>query len=89
MTLLRVILFPITTVLQVALILGAYWALSIGLYHYVSPFMPGYYEDSALADVQALLLMALLWDRFWGPSSHLLREVGRVLNAAKHEQEED
>lgn len=89
MTFLRGILFLVTTMFQLALILVGYWALSLGLYYYVSPFQPGYYEDAALSDVQAIALCFLLWDRFFGPYSKLLRDTAKILYAAKTNQKED
>lgn len=76
-------------IVQLALCLTAYWALSLILYIFVGPYMPGYYEDSGLRDANAILVTLLLWDRYFGPYSSLLRGVAKYLNAAKDNQRDD
>lgn len=62
-----------------ALYLGLAFLLAIGL----APFIPGYWIDQALGDTQALLLILLLRDRFFGEYSNLLRGVAKALANAK------
>ena len=85
MSLLKGLGFCILTVLQYGAIVALYWLLSIALYYFVSPYMPGYYEDSGLRDAQAFLTTFLIWDRFFGPYATLLRKVGGYINQAERE----
>lgn len=83
----KTLLYLPAVILQIAVLLLLYWAASIGLFYLVAPLLPGYYEDAALADMQAILLTLLLWDRFFGPYSHLLRGVAKTLKASRKQRE--
>ena len=71
------------SVSQCLSIVVVYWLIGIGLAIVLPHYLPGYDEYSALNDTQAILLVLLLWDRFFGPYASLLKGVSKTLKAAQ------
>jgi len=67
---------------QFIALLVLYLAASIAMAMYMPSYVPGYDGTAAFSDVQAIVLFLLVWDRFFGPYSTLLRNVARHLRKA-------
>lgn len=53
----------------------------------VMPSTATYYSEfNAVNDVIWFFVMMLLWDRFFGPTGHFFRKVGRLLVKAKESE---
>ena len=83
-----IIFGAIFAVSQCLSIVVLYWCIAIALAVIMPRFIPGYDALNGLNDTQALLLVLLLWDRFYGPYSKLLRGVAKTLKAAQKRRAE-
>jgi hypothetical protein len=78
-----IIVGALLAVLQCLSWFGVMMLLGLALAVVVPHLLPGYSEVSAVYDAQGILLVLLLWDRFNGPYSKLLRGVAAKLKQAR------
>lgn len=73
----------VLALLQVGLIAIIYYGLVLLFTISLGTILPGYALYDSFGDVQAFLIAVLLWDRFFGPYSSLLRDVAKTVRKAK------
>jgi len=77
------IVFCFLFAIQFSGVVALYIATAALLFFFYSSFIPGYWYDDAIGDAQGLWLMAIAWDRVFGPSAKVLRGVAKALKEAK------
>jgi hypothetical protein len=85
----RLLGHAILSVIQLAVVVTAFWGLSLLLLYYAGPLVPGYTAYTALGHALFVFVIVLVWDRFFGPYSFLLRRTAKILHQAQQQREEN
>lgn len=79
-------------VLQIAALMVVYQGIATTLAIVIPKMFPVYMMYygvyNALGDTQAILIVLFMWDRFFGPTSYVLRGVAKTLAKAKKAQKD-
>lgn len=73
---------------QLASVLAAYFLLAALLAVGVGHLIPHYDEYRAIYDVQMVWIVWMLYDRYYGPYSVLLRRTAKTLRKAQQAEED-
>ena len=83
MWLAQLIFHLVVTLVQALLCIAIYYGVAMAMAYYLPSYIPGYDGLSALGDTQGFIIVLMAWDRFFGPTSRLLRSVATSLKAAQ------
>lgn len=89
MNIVRLVGGVLLSLTQLSAVITAYFSFAIIVTEIMSRALPGYTLPDGFGDTQAVLLIYLLWDRFYGPYASLLHGVAKNLNKAHARKKAD
>lgn len=72
---------------QLVAVLVLYQGIAMGMALVFSRIESSYDAYNALGDTEAMFIILLVWDRFFGPTASLFRAVGKALIKAQRNYE--
>lgn len=79
----RALLYPVEVILYTVLTLAVYAVIYVAVFLAVGLLTGHYLPFNNFDNTDTVLIMLLLFDRFFGPQGRTIRSVGKTLSAAR------